>query len=102
MRVRRLVRPLMSEVLGRRRRRLLGIILIGVVIFSPGFLQMGRLRWRSYQLQRRIDVAYAKNHQLAEQAQRLESDPVYIEQVARQRLGVARAGETIVEVEETE
>ena len=102
MSAQRRVHPLMSEALGHRRRRLLGIILLGVVIFSPGFLQLGRLHWRSYQLRRRIDVACAKNRQLAEQAQRLESDPVYIEQVARQRLGVARAGETIVEVEEAD
>ncbi len=84
------------------RRRLIGFGLLAILIFGPGFLQWGRLSWRSHRLQRQIAAQRVENARLQEEARRLESDPLYIEQVARRRLGVARAGELIVEVEETE
>ena len=85
-----------------RRRRLLGMLLVIAVAFGPGFVQLGRLRWRSYRLGCQIEARRIQNVRLAEQIERLESDPVYIEQVARQRFGVAREGEVIVEVVESD
>ena len=76
---------------------LLGIALLGA-IFIPGYLRIRRLSRQNTELERQIGEMQRANELLAREHQRLVNDPLYLEEVAREKLGVARKGEIVYKV----
>lgn len=86
-----------------RRKKLVilvGIFLAGalVCIFAPGFIRLRELRARKAELEREIERLRESNRKLQKEKERLEHDPIYIEKMIRQKLGVAKPDETIYKI----
>ncbi|MBL7091991.1 MAG: septum formation initiator family protein [Candidatus Omnitrophica bacterium] len=75
----------------------LGLILLGI-IFIPGYLKIKRLAGQNRELERQIKETRQANRKLGEEQKKLESDPVYLEEVLREKLGLAKEGEIIYKV----
>lgn len=69
-----------------------------LIVFLPGISQLHELREKNEELLRRVEELKAANAALREEKELLLNDPVYLEKVARQRLGMAREGEIIYKV----
>ena len=80
---------------------ILGPVLLGV-IFIPGYLRIRRLLRENRELERQIQQVRQENERLAEEQRRLKEDPVYLEKVAREKLGIAKEGEVIYQVAPSE
>lgn len=78
------------------------IIVILGLIFLPGYSKIQELRDRSQDLEVKIEKLKAENVLLQRQIERIEKDPIYQEQVLRQKLGVVRPGEVIYKLEPEE
>lgn len=59
-------------------------------------MQDQKTRIANYEKQ--IKALEKRNQQLAEEKRLLEEDPVYLEAVAREKLGIAREGEVIYKI----
>ena len=66
-----------------------------LLLFLPGILHTQQLRERRRELQAEIERLKQQNAQLRKESTLLKEDPLYIERVARRKLGVARPGEVI-------
>jgi len=89
---------------GQKKRNkiisLVFILLIAIMIFILS--AFGRFAWTSYQLDKEIasylsQLEYAKIHnaQLLQDLEQMQ-DPLFVERMARERLGLVRAGERVV------
>lgn len=70
-----------------------------IVIFLPGLSRYHRLKARHARLNSSIEKLRALEVGLRKEQDKLRKDPAYIEKVARDKLQVAKKGETIVRVE---
>jgi len=77
---------------------ILGLGLFLLLMFLPGFSKVQELRDKNRDLEGRLKDLSVENSLLEEELKRLEHDPVYQEQVARERMGVVRKGEIPVKV----
>lgn len=82
------------------RRRLTALALLGISVYLV--VGLGRQVWSTIQSSRRIDQApfqlereKQRNQQLQKEISYLESDD-FVEKEARDKLGMARRGETVV------
>ena len=84
------------------RRERLGVALVlllavGLAVFGVReSVRVWRMRQELQTLQRDVLDMSAKQKQLEEQAERLRSDPSYIEKLAREEMGMVRQGETVL------
>jgi cell division protein FtsB len=76
---------------------LLGVGILAI-IFSPGFRKVRQLARENRQLEEQITQVTRTNVELREEYKKLKNDPVYLEKVARDKLGVARKGEIVYQV----
>jgi len=65
------------------------------VVFIPSYSQMQDLRSRNNDLQLQIEQLKAKNAELAQEETWLEDDPVYLERVGREKMGLVKEGEVV-------
>ncbi len=70
----------------------LGLIL---VIFFPGYAKIQEMRQKNRKLEADIKRLKSENIALSIEKERLETDPNYLEQVAREKLGIVKKGETV-------
>lgn len=77
------------------------LILLGI-IFIPGYLRIKSLVKQNRELERQIQEVIQANARLAEEQKRLKDDPVYLEKVAREKLGIAKKGEVVYQVSPSE
>lgn len=70
----------------------LGLILI---IFFPGYAKIQEMRQKNRKLESDIKRLKAENIALSLEKEKLETDPNYLEQVAREKLGIVKKGETV-------
>ncbi|HLD40583.1 MAG TPA: septum formation initiator family protein [Candidatus Omnitrophota bacterium] len=70
----------------------LGLILI---IFFPGYAKIQEMRHKNRKLEADIKRLKAENIALSLEKEKLETDPNYLEQVAREKLGIVKKGETV-------
>lgn len=70
----------------------LGILLL---IFFPGYAKVQEMRQKNRALESKIKELQAENKALAKEKNKLENDPDYLEQVARERLGIVKKGEIV-------
>src|SRR3989338_1884095 len=70
----------------------LGLILI---IFFTGYAKIQEMRQKHRKLEADIKRLKAENIALSLEKEKLETDPNYLEQVAREKLGIVKKGETV-------
>ena len=57
-------------------------------------------RQKNLEYEKKIAELQRRNEELKEEKQRLIEDPVYLERVARERMGLVREGEKVYRMEE--
>lgn len=72
--------------------------IIVLAVFLPSYTQMQDLRQKNLEYSRQIKQFKQENARLAEEGRRLEEDPVYLEKVAREKMGLIREGETVYKI----
>ena len=82
----------------RRLFWLFGIGLFLLVIFLPGFTKLQELRDKNQNLETNIKKLNVQNALLQEELKRIETDPVYQEKIAREKMGVVRKGEIPIQI----
>ena len=82
---------------GRKRRTwLTGISVLAAAVFGPGLVQLARLSWEQHRLDRRLVQLSAEREQLAQEEQRLQTDPTYVEGLIRSTFKFAKPGELVI------
>lgn len=66
-----------------------------LLIFLPTFTRMQDLNQKNLDYQARIGSLEQENIWLKEERKLLEEDPAYLEKVAREKMGLIRAGEVV-------
>ena len=66
-----------------------------LLMFLPGYSRLQELRQKNTQLQDRIAAVEKENEGLRVEKERLQEDKVYLEKVAREKMGLIREGEVI-------
>ena len=66
-----------------------------LLFFLPSFSIMQDHRQKNIENERKIAHLKEKNNKLEEERRLLEEDPVYLERVAREKMGLVREGEMI-------
>ena len=74
-------------------------ILLFIAVYLPGFSRLQRLKDENKDLERKISELKVKNDQLKEEVYRLETDPTYVESVAREKLKKTKEGEIIYKID---
>ncbi len=70
-------------------------VVVLLLIFVPSLKKIWELKNTNRQYEGKIKQLITNNKDLIEEKRRLEEDPVYLEKVAREKMGVARKGEVI-------
>ena len=70
-----------------------------LLFFLPSFTMMQDHRQKNLEYEKKIAELQRRNNELEEEKQRLIEDPVYLERVARERMGLVRDGEKIYKME---
>ena len=73
----------------------IAIVVILVVVFLPRFSELQRLREENVNIKKSIILLEQDNEALTEEVRRMEEDPNYVEQKAREKLGIIKKGEYI-------
>ena len=74
---------------------LFAIAVLILVVFLPSYTQMQDLKQKNKDYEERIKQLVASNKNLMEERRLLEHDPVYIEKVGREKMGLVREGEVV-------
>jgi cell division protein FtsB len=77
---------------------LFGIAVFLLVMFLPGYTKLQELREKNSNLEVKIKRLHVENALLEQELKQAESDPVYQEKIARERMGVVRKGEVPVKI----
>jgi len=77
---------------------LFAFALVILMIFLPTFAKMQDFNQKDLDYQLRISQLELENVRLKEERRQLEEDPVYLEKVAREKMGLIRAGEIIYQL----
>ncbi len=74
------------------------IAIVVLIIFIPGFARIQELKAKNRNLKKQIVRISEENLVLKKDIERLENDSVYLEGVAREKMGVVRKGEVIYHI----
>lgn len=77
---------------------LFGVTVFLLVIFLPGYTKLQELRDRNTDLAKKIKQLSVENVFLDQELKRIKDDPVYQEQIAREKMGVVRKGEVPIKL----
>ncbi len=69
-----------------------------VTLFFPAFSKTQQLRLKDEALSQKLKLLTLENEQFARENKMLKTDPVYIEEIAREKLRVARENEIVFRV----
>ena len=84
------------------RRRLVGgvvlvLIAVGLVMYGGSSLvRVHQMRAEIEAMEKDVQALRVQTEQLAATVERLRTDPIYLEKLAREELGFVREGETIL------
>jgi cell division protein FtsB len=85
---------------------LLGLLLLALVVHdifgTHGYLAMRRTQQDIKKVNANIEQLNKENVQLEEEVKELKSDPHKIEKIARDELGLARPGEVIIKIPQSQ
>lgn len=73
-------------------------LVVGLVFGDMGLLRYWAMRQYAERLEGELGLLQAENAKLEQEILRLQRDPAKIEQVARERLGYVREGETVYQL----
>lgn len=76
------------------------IIIILAAVFLPGYAKLQDLIAENKSLAKRIAELQESMEELAAEKDRLENDIIYIEKIAREKMGLIKKGEKRIEIEE--
>ncbi len=76
----------------------LGVIFFLLIIFLPSYTKLQELRDRNRDLEMKIKHLNIENALLQQELKRIESDPIYQEKIAREKMGVVRKGEIPIKI----
>ena len=82
--------------LSSRARWALTVGLLGLMVFGPGMYHLARLCLMQWRLDRRLADLSARQDQLTQEQERLQSDPTYLEGLVRSTFKVAKPGEYVI------
>ena len=74
---------------------LFGCTIVILALFLPSYAKMQDLKDKNFQYAQKIEYLQKRNLQLEEEQRLLTTDPVYLEKVARKKMGLIRNGETV-------
>jgi cell division protein FtsB len=74
------------------------ILVLFLILFLPGYTKVQELRDTNRDLEVKIKKLYKENVLLQEELKLIAEDPVYQEQVAREKMGLVRPGEIPIKV----
>ncbi len=74
------------------------IAAIILVLFLPSYAKMQDLKQKNRLYKERIAALEKRNNELTVERERLQDDPVYLEKVAREKMGLIRDGETVYKI----
>ncbi|MEW5895517.1 MAG: septum formation initiator family protein [Candidatus Omnitrophota bacterium] len=74
----------------------LGVVLL--LVFLPSYQRMQDLKQKNREYELGIQELVQENSRLSEEKRLLEEDPVYLEKVAREKMGLIREGEVIYKI----
>jgi cell division protein FtsB len=77
---------------------LFGFAVFLLVIFLPGYTKLQELREKNVSLETKIKRLYVENALLEQELKQAESDAVYQEKAAREKMGIVRKGEVPVKI----
>jgi len=77
---------------------LFGIAVLLLIIFLPSYTKLQELRDRNRDLGVQIKRLEKENYLMQQELKRIESDPVYQEEIAREKMGVVRKGEIPIKI----
>ena len=77
---------------------LFALAFIVLVVFLPSYTKMQDLREKNNDYAYRIKQLTEENRRLAEERIRLEDDPVYLEKIAREKMGIVKEGEFMYKI----
>lgn len=77
---------------------LFAFAVILLAVFLPSYAKMQDLRLKNLELAQRISALQKRNVQLEQEMHLLETDPVYLEKVGREKMGLIRQGETVYHI----
>ena len=81
----------------RRRPVWLGAaVVVALVAFGPGLLDWAWLSWHQRQAGRRLAELQARHRDLVAEQERLTNDALYVEDLARSTLKLAKPGEIVI------
>jgi len=75
-----------------------GIAIFLLIILLPGYTKLQELKDRNKDLGMKIKYLNVENALLQQELKRIESDPIYQEKIARERMGVVRKGEIPIKI----
>ena len=85
--------------MAKRSRWIIGVSLLGLIVFGPGAYELIRLEVRGRQLDRQLQELQARQEALTREKQRLRSDPVYVEGLIRTTFKHAKPEEYVIPLE---
>ena len=74
---------------------LFALAFIVLAVFLPSYTKMQDLQEKNDDYAYRIKQLTEENRRLAEERVRLDNDPVYLEKIAREKMGLLREGEVV-------
>jgi len=75
-----------------------GVAVFLLALFLPGFTKLQELRERNVDLEGKIRRLTVENALFQEELRKIETDPLYQERMAREKMGVVRKGEIPVKM----
>jgi cell division protein FtsB len=69
-----------------------------LLMFLPTFTRMQDLKQKDLEYQAKINGLQQENVRLKEERRLLEEDPVYLEKVAREKMGLIKKGEVVYQL----
>jgi len=76
-----------------------GFILVVLIIFLPRYTKLQELKDKNRELEAKINKVKLENAVLENELRRIRKDPVYQEEIIREKLGVVRKGEVVYKIE---
>lgn len=68
------------------------------IYFLPSYTKMQDLKQKNWDYQQQIKALQVKNAQLMKEKELLETDPEYLEKVAREKMGLIKEGEVVYKI----
>lgn len=73
-------------------------IIFFLFLFLPGYTKLQQLKEKNRDLESKIKKINIDNTLLQQELKRIESDPVYQEKIAREKMGIVRKGEIPIKI----